>query len=96
LHQLATLSDIAAKTTPKAKQAMPKDLAMQQYMAVADAQRDKMLAEAKAVEAIDPQRAQMMGQTAWQKWQQQYQPLVGANPQEAAIAETLARYQQGE
>jgi hypothetical protein len=46
------------------------------------------------VAKVDPKAAEQLGQNAWMKWQQQYQPLVGADPTQAAIAEAMDRYNQ--
>lgn len=94
LGQLSALSDIALKTTPKQKQQMPKDIAMQRYMEFADKMLEKSLAEVDEVAKVDPKAAEQLGQNAWMKWQQQYQPLVGADPMQAAIAEAMARHNQ--
>jgi hypothetical protein len=94
LGQLSALSDIALKTTPKQKQQMPKDIAMQRYMEFADKMLEKSLAEVDEVAKVDPKAAEQLGQNAWMKWQQQYQPLVGADPTQAAIAEAMDRYNQ--
>lgn len=88
LGQLSAVSDIAAKTTPKQKELMPKDIALSRYMEFADKMLEKSLAEADEVAKVDPKAAEQIGQNAWMKWQQQYQPLVGADP---SIAQYLNR-----
>lgn len=99
VDQLDRLSEIAYRTEPRQKQLSPKDMATTKYMELTEGMLQRSMAEIEAGVAagkLDPVSAQEMSKNAWMKYKQDIAPVVGVDPQEAAIAERLTRLQQGE
>ena len=96
LGQLAALSDIALKTTPKQKMLTPKEMVTAEYADITRGMLEKSLAAIQADVAagkINPVDAEEMGKNAWMKYKQDIAPVVGVDPYQQGLAEAMAQAQ---